>query len=123
MESFKVQRVSNLVIFFLFVSFSFFCEADYAGNLKVQKLFGNSNILFGVSAPPLNTCDYFGRHFKFDATTDGGKNMLSILLAAHLSDRNVDVWYVPSKLPDSNEENGCNANDTLAEITQIGFSK
>ncbi|WP_155761643.1 hypothetical protein [Alteromonas mediterranea] len=121
----KSSTANCLLGFFLLLTLSlssFFCKADYAGNLKVKKLFGNGSILFGVSTPPPNTCDYFGRHFKFDATTDGGKNLLSILLAAHLSDKNVDVWYLPSKLPGSSEDNGCNPHDTLAVVTQIGFA-
>lgn len=105
------------------VSFSSLSWADFAGNLQIQKLFGNSKILFGVNTPPPSTCDYFGRQFQFDATTEGGKNMLSILLAARMSGESIDIWYTPSSTPNTTEDTGCNPNNSIAVLTQVGFSK
>lgn len=38
-----------------------------------------------VTQPP-NTCINWSEHIKFDSTTDGEKNMLSVLIAAKLSE-------------------------------------
>lgn len=121
-----IKNFSKLLHFTIFVMLllpiSFSSNAGWAGDLEVKKMFGNSTIFFGVSTPPSDTCDYYGRDFTFDATTEGGKNMLSMLIAAYMADKKVDVWYAPSSLPATTEKSGCNPN-TIAVMTQVGFSE
>ena len=95
-------------------------NAAYIGNQTPAKLFGAASMHFGISSPPADTCDYFGRHFTFDATTAGGKNMLSILVAATMAKKNIDIWYEVSTTPGTTEKNGCTYN-TLAKINLIGL--
>jgi hypothetical protein len=101
---------------------SFAASAAYTGNQSVKKIFGSGSINFGVSAAPEDTCNYYGRHFTFDATTEAGKNMLSILLAAHLSKKEVDVWYTPSSVPSKTNEDGCTSSN-MAVMFHVGFSQ
>lgn len=96
-------------------------NAAYIGNVESKKMFGSTAILFGVANPPTDTCDYFGRHFYFDATTDSGKNMLSMLLAAEMANRKINVWYVESTAPQTTEKNGC-VQSSMAKVESIGFS-
>ncbi len=98
------------------------CYAGYLGSSSPSKLFGASNIKFSVdNEDTSNTCNYYGRSFAFDATTDAGKNMLSILLAATMSGKKIDIWFVDSKAPGTNHTNGCNGS-TMAIVTSIGLS-
>ena len=79
------------------------------------------SIKFGVNnADTTNTCSIYGRHFQFDATTEGGKNMLSILLAASMAGKKINVWYTASSAPGTNNTNGCN-DSSIAVLTQIGL--
>jgi len=121
-----IKNFSKSLHFTIFVMLllpiSFSSNAGWAGNLEVKKMFGNSKIFFGVNTPPSDTCDYHGRDFIFDATTEGGKNMLSMLIAAYMADKKVDVWYTSSSLPGTTDKNGCNRN-TMAVMTQVGFSE
>ncbi len=82
-------------------------------------MLGGDFVEFAVSVPPGNTCSSWGYHFRFDATTPGGKNMLSILLAAKMANKRVNVWYTPSSAPGTDQASGCNAG-TAAVLTSIG---
>lgn len=98
-------------------------HAEFISGSTISKLYGSTSIKFGVdNAPSDTTCNYYGRHFYIDATNDGGKNMLSILLAAHLSGKKVDIWYRASTAPGTDETDGC-TDSTIATITNIGFSE
>src|SRR5215831_12907106 len=61
-------------------------------SLNIQQ----GTIYFGTTSQPPNTCSYFGRYFKFNASSPEGKNMYAALLAAQLTGRNIFVWYNPS---------------------------
>lgn len=95
--------------------------AGYVGNVLPSNMFGAKTIKFGVNNPPSDTCNYYNRHFAFDATTDEGKNILSILLAVMMSGRVVDVWYTASTAPGSNQNSGCKES-TMAVVTSIGIN-
>jgi len=84
-------------------------------------MYGADFVELAVSVPPANTCSLWGYHFRFDATTPGGKNMLSILLAAKIAGKRVDVWYTPSSAPGTDHTSGCNAG-TAAVLTNIGLN-
>lgn len=112
----------TLVIFILFIFPVFANAEDYLGNAPVSKMFGAGVIMFGAeNAPTGSTCSFFGRHFSFDATDESGKNMLSILLAAHISGKRVEIWYTPSTASGSNEKSGCNES-SMAVLTKIGIN-
>lgn len=94
----------------------------YIDDRVVSDLFGSNSINFGVNnAPTDTTCSYFGRQFIFDATTDEGRNMLSILLAAKLSGTKVHVWYHVSTLPGTTNSNGCHPSN-MANAYAIGLA-
>jgi len=97
--------------------------AAYAGYVADQVpnlIYGSTTIKFGVDNQPSDTCAHFLRQFYFDATTESGKNMLSIMLAAKMANKKIDIWYTPSTTPGTNETNGCTPN-TLAVVLQIGI--
>ncbi|WP_218417902.1 hypothetical protein [Alteromonas lipotrueae] len=48
--------------------------------------------------------------------------MLSILLAAHISNKDVDVWYSASSAPNTDETNGCTNGGSIADVISIGFA-
>lgn len=95
--------------------------AAYIGQVTPTRMFGSNVILFGITeTPPADTCTYFRRQFKFDATTPGGKNMLSILMAAKLANQKVDIWYAASPTANTTETDGC-TSATVATISSIGI--
>ncbi len=104
----------------LIILASFSSNAAYIGNQTPSMMFGAGTIKFGVNGPPSDTCDYFSRQFKFDATTESGKNILSIQLAAMMSKKEIDIWYTPSTTPGTTKDNGCIVG-TLATINEIGI--
>lgn len=110
-----------LALLFFFISIPAY--ADYVGGVTPKKIYGNGLIRFGMDTPPANTCEYFGRHFEFDATTEGGKVLMSMLLAAHLSKQKLDIWYTPSSAPGDTHDENCVPNQTMAVITQLGFAE
>ena len=99
----------------------FTSDAAFFGSARIDKIYGSEIIRFGMQhAPTDKTCDYHGRHFQFDSTTDGGKAMLAILLTAHATKQKVYVWFDESTAPGTTHENGCTGN-TMAQLTKIGF--
>ena len=50
----------------------------------------------GLTVQPANTCDSFGAHVRFDHTTPDGKALLSSMLLAWSSGRDIAVWYTTS---------------------------
>jgi hypothetical protein len=96
-------------------------KADFLADSTISLMFGSDSIKFAVdNAPTDSTCTYYNRHFTFDATTEPGKNMLLIILAAQTAGKKVAIWYTPSKAPGSNQFNGCNES-TMATLTAVGF--
>jgi len=92
-------------------------NAGSSGEHDIKMMFGSDIIMFGTSTPPADTCSHHGRHFKFDATTESGKNLLSILLAAKLANKKIDIWYKESTAPG---KVGCNSNE-VSEVINIGI--
>lgn len=74
----------------------------------------------GFSAQPPGTCSYWGEYMKFDTTTDAGKNMLSVVIAAKVSKHSVNIWYAESSAPGSTNTDGCNTT-TMATLTGVGL--
>jgi len=94
--------------------------ADYMGGRTPVYTYGSKYIEFGIDNPPTDkTCNYFGRHLRFDATTPEGKNMYSMLLMAIASKRKVDVWFTPSTLPGTDHVDGCKGSN-MATLVNIG---
>jgi hypothetical protein len=97
-------------------------NAAFLSGSTISLMFGSGNIKFSVdNAPADSTCTYYNRHFTFDATTDSGKNMLLIILAAQTAGKKVTIWYSPSQAPGSNQHNGC-TESTMATLTAVGFN-
>ena len=107
-------------VFILILTSSISAKADYASAKKITTFYGSSSIEFAVDSAPSTTCSSWGYHFRFDATTDAGKNMLSILLAAKMADKQVNLWFEPSSVPGTNQENGCSSS-TMAIVNAIGI--
>lgn len=96
-------------------------HAEYGvGVIKRFYAAQDGRVYFGLVTPLANTCSSFGEHFKFDASTPGGKNMLSTVIVAKMGEKTVNVWYTASLAPGTNETNGCNAS-TLSILTHIGI--
>jgi hypothetical protein len=109
-----------IIVTVLFVPI--YANAAFLADSRITLMYGSGNIMFGVNnAPTDSTCTYYNRHFTFDATTESGKNMLLIILAAQTARKKVTIWYTPSKAPGSNQLNGCNES-TMATLTAVGFS-
>ena len=112
-----IKFVMSLALIFV----SLPSNAGYIANQSISKFYSSSYIKFAINNPPSDTCVYFGRHFMFDATSKKGQNMLSILLAAKMANKNLNIWYVASTKKGTDENSGCN-DDTLAKLTGVGFS-
>ena len=108
-----------LIASLLFISTA---NAGYLGGKTPLYIYGSKTISFGIAKQnlPKNLCSFWGRHFIFDATTESGKNMLSILLAAKMANKKIDIWYRPSTAKGTNQTNGCNGN-SMAVLTNIGI--
>lgn len=82
-------------------------------------------VMFNVQGSlPTNTCSYFGSAFKFDANTNGGKILLSTLLAAAASGRTINISYTNSGAPSgSTDTSGCTKENMAVAwaITFIGM--
>ncbi|GAA6168931.1 hypothetical protein [Sessilibacter corallicola] len=106
------------MLFLLLMSIS--SSAAFIANTSTKNMYVNSFVYFGIDNAPEDTCNYFGRHFRFDATTEAGKNMFSVLLAAEMADRKIAIWYTESSVAGTNETNGCHQGN-MALVSQIGF--
>ena len=114
------KRIAILASLFLTV-FSSSVFANFTSGQTPKMIYGADTIRFGVDNPPAGkVCDSYGRHFQFNATTEGGKNILSMLLAAEMSGRKIDVWYTESSTPDTDEQSGC-WTGTMATVISIGL--
>jgi len=77
-------------------------------------------VYFGLITQLPNTCSSWGEHFRFDATTPGGKNMLGVIMAAKASNKRVDVWYTDSASPGTDQTTGCTGS-AMAILKNIGI--
>lgn len=100
----------------------------YAGNQEVGRAYviqgGWAFFGVGIETPsfPDGTCNYFNSAFKFDATTDAGKQMLNLLQAAKISKLKVDVWYTNSSASGTDQNSGCSVS-TMSTATALGLSR
>lgn len=113
--------MKNIVFFLIIVFFSLESAfAGWAGNLKVNRVYtgssGHTN--FGTTTMPSGTCSNWGEFFAFDSKTEGGKNMLSIILAAKVSGQSIDVWFTDSTTPGKDQNSGC----ALSTLNAVGLS-
>ena len=95
-------------------------QAAYLAGQIPSMIFGASTVKFGVDSPPSDTCDYHQRQFRFDATTVEGRNILSILLAAKMAGKQINIWYNPSTNAGTDKDTGCTESH-LAEVKEIGI--
>ena len=102
-------------ILLLLTSFSY---ASSVGNVKIVNIMVAGEVKVAIDNPPTDlTCSWYDRHFKFDATTDAGKNMLSTLIAAQLAEKPIAIWFSDSPTPGTDETNGCTVhNMAIANI-------
>lgn len=104
-------------------------NAEYMGSVEVRASFVGAYQLgesaqyayFGAPSQPGDTCDFWGRHWRFDATTKQGQAMHRVLLVAVSANKKVDVWYVSSPKQGTNHTNGCSP-EFMAEVTALGLS-
>lgn len=108
-------------LFLIVVLLPISANAEFVGGKEPRSIYGSGTIKFGVDNPPDDTCVYYNRTFKFDGTTVQGKNILSILLAAKMAGKKINIWYKPSSNPGTSHSDGCTIND-MATITEIGIN-
>lgn len=95
--------------------------ADYWGpNLTISTLtaYENGVVMFAVANVPPAICVYYGNHFRFDGNTNGGKQMYSMLLAAKMAGKPVNLSYAGSSMSGSTEVNGC-TQETMARTWSV----
>ncbi|MCP5012554.1 MAG: hypothetical protein GY942_21455 [Aestuariibacter sp.] len=90
-------------------------------NVTPIQIYGSNFINFGVQNPPSDTCSYYNRQFRFDSTTAKGKTILSILLAAKLGNKKVNVWYQSSSAAGTLQGAGCDRS-TMSVVLNIGIA-
>lgn len=112
--------MKKVILIFTLILFPVTSIAAYTANQVPSRMFGAGTVKFGVSTPPSDTCNYHGRHLKFDASTEAGKNMLSIFLAAKMSGKSINIWYTPSGSPGTTKDNGCSVSE-MATVNEIGI--
>lgn len=119
---FSKKRAMKIIIFMANLLFISTVNTAYLGGKTPLYIYGSKGIGFGIAKNnlPKDLCSYWGRQFTFDATTESGKNMLSILLAAKMANKKIDIWYRASKAPGTNQTNGCNGS-SMAVLTMIGI--
>lgn len=120
MGKIRIQRAIGIVAG-LTLCISGFASAAYKGRVSVNKVYVGQYISFAVNSPPADTCSLYGRQFKFSGTTESGKNLLAMLLAAEMAGKDVDLWYGASDKPGSDQTTGCDSGN-MAVIYSIGFS-
>jgi len=94
------------------------CEAgDYGGGLVIDRIWSADDATyFGFGDTPAD-CEggaYFGTHARLAANTPNYRAKLSILLAARVAGKRVDIWYV--------DRGACDAPSTLLDVTAVGVS-
>ncbi|MEJ1363508.1 MAG: hypothetical protein RPU42_00160 [Candidatus Sedimenticola sp. (ex Thyasira tokunagai)] len=109
------------VLILLFLSINN-CFADYSGNHGINNLYTTKDgqVSLGFNTQPTNTCNFYGWYIIFDASIAGGKNMLSILLAAKASSKSVNIWYTASTASGTNQNTGCNES-SMAKLDGVAI--
>jgi len=114
-----------MIKYYLAFSLYIFSNISYAagyggGEIKRFYVSSGGTVHFGLVTQLPNTCSSWGEHFKFDATTPGGKNMLSVVMSAKLANKTVNVWYTDSSAPGADQTNGCSGS-AISTLTNIGI--
>ncbi|MDR6984488.1 hypothetical protein J2X32_003132 [Rheinheimera pacifica] len=116
-----MKVIIKFILLWLLVALPAAANAEYShGYIKRFYTEASGMTYVGFVAQPPGTCDNWTEHMKFDSTTDGGKNMLSVLIAAKLSERRLDLWYSASDAPGTNNTNGC-TQSVMAVLTGVGL--
>ena len=88
---------------------------DWKGSLTIDKIRVNATwAYFSTTTQPPNTCSLWGEFLMFDYKTEAGQVYYNSLLAAKMANKKIDIWYVASSAPDTNQSNGC--NETTASL-------
>ncbi|GLX78751.1 hypothetical protein tinsulaeT_20910 [Thalassotalea insulae] len=97
-------------------------ENGYSAGHTINKLYiqNDGYVSFGTDKPVTDSCNYFGYQFTFDTTTEAGKSKLSLLLAAKMAEKKVNLWYRASTTPGTDQNNGCTRN-TMALVYSVGL--
>jgi len=114
----------NIIRIFLTVFFMMNIQLSYAGYAegKISSFYTSMSgeVLLGLVVQAPSTCSYFNCHHKFDGTTAAGKNLLSTLISAKLSQSKVAVWYTKSTIIGTDNTTGC-TRSTMGDLTSIGI--
>jgi len=107
-------------IYFLLLSTS--AAAGFSGSVSIKDLYSGADgiVRFASTNQPAGTCDHWGWHLQFDASTSGGKTMLSTLLASKQAEKEVNIWYTDSSAPGTSQTNGCSA-ESMATLTGVSI--
>ncbi len=90
------------------------------GEIKRFYVEDNGWVAMGLITQLKSTCSNWGEHFRFDGSTPGGKNMLSVIMAAKMADKPVNVWYTDSTNPGTDHTNGCSGS-AMSILQNIGI--
>ncbi|HEY5603191.1 MAG TPA: hypothetical protein VIM41_08795 [Gammaproteobacteria bacterium] len=117
LNSWKKKYTLMLALLF----FSSLVSADYVGNTNIKKIRVHDTVtLVGFDPQPANTCSNWGEYIKFDHRTETGKAYLSTFLSAKMSGKPVQLWYIASSAPGTNQTNGC-YDGTTSTLTGVGI--
>lgn len=119
------MNMKNITIKYgLSIALLFLSNLSYAGygGGKIDRFYVSSDGLtrFGLVTQLDGTCSNWGEHFKFDASTPIGKNLLSVIMSAKAANQTVNVWYLDSPKSGTNQTNGCTTSE-MADLTAIGI--
>ena len=107
----------------LMLLFAYEGYAAYAVDITVSRIRSHGNGYTYVNtagAQPAQTCSNWNAYFKYDHTTETGKQYSSILIAAMAAGRKIDIWYNPSTAIGSDQSNGCD-DAAVSDITGVAL--
>jgi len=113
--------MKKIILTAILLAFSNPSFSGYGGG-EIKRFYVSSDgwVHLGLVSQLPGTCSNWGEHFKFDSTTLGGKNMLSVVMSAKLANKSVNVWYNDTTAPGTNQSNGCKGG-VIAILTSIGI--
>jgi|GEM_PF-1370047 len=123
MKSTKIIIMASIISALCFGSYQI-ANADAGLSLNITRLIVNSDgtVLFSTDVQPSNTCSYYGIFYTFNSNSlPGGKQMLSAILTAKVSNQKMDIWYNNATYPGTNDTNGCLPGN-LASVTGVSIN-